>query len=188
MALRKTHRRPLKQGFGLTFPLAPCNLPPIHQPPTTNRQIMLTIPLQRLAHAANLPLPSYATPQSAGMDLLAANETDMVLAPGKRALIPTGIAIALPAGYEAQVRARSGLTIKHGLCVLNGPGTVDADYRGEIKVILANLGDEAFTITRGMRIAQMVIAAYTQSQWQEVETLESSSRGAGGFGSTGTAG
>lgn len=146
---------------------------------------MLTIPLQRLPHADGLPLPAYATPQSAGMDLIAACDGDMILAPGQRALIPTGIAIALPAGYEAQVRARSGLAYKHGLCVLNGPGTIDADYRGEIKVLLANLGGEAFTVTRGMRIAQLVVAAYTAAAWQEVETLESSARGEGGFGSTG---
>jgi dUTP pyrophosphatase len=146
---------------------------------------MLTIPLQRLPHAADLPLPAYATLQAAGMDLTAACSNDIVLAPGKRALIPTGIAIALPDGFEAQVRARSGLAIKHGLSVLNGPGTIDADYRGEIKVILANLGEEPFTIARGLRIAQLVIAAYTKAQWQETESLETSARGAGGFGSTG---
>jgi len=142
--------------------------------------------IQKLPHAADLALPAYATEQSAGMDLLAAVETDTILAPMQRMLIPTGIAIALPAGYEAQVRARSGLTIKNGLCVLNGPGTVDADYRGEIKVILANLGSEPFVITRGMRIAQMVIATYTRINWQEVQELTASTRGAGGFGSTGT--
>lgn len=142
--------------------------------------------IQRLPHAADLSLPAYATEQSAGMDLLAAVETDTILAPMQRTLVPTGIAIALPAGYEAQVRARSGLTIKNGLCVLNGPGTVDADYRGEIKVILANLGSEPFVITRGMRIAQLVIATYTRINWQEVPELSASTRGAGGFGSTGT--
>ena len=146
----------------------------------------LSLTIQRLPHAADLQLPAYATDQSAGMDLLAAVETDTILAPMQRLLIPTGIAIALPAGYEAQVRARSGLTIKHGLCVLNGPGTVDADYRGEIKVILANLGSEPFVITRGMRIAQLVIATYTRIHWQEVQELAASNRGAGGFGSTGT--
>ncbi|MDX1922834.1 MAG: dUTP diphosphatase [Alphaproteobacteria bacterium] len=150
--------------------------------------IPLQIPLQimRLPHAADLALPAYATEQSAGMDLLAAVETDTILAPMQRMLVPTGIAIALPAGYEAQVRARSGLTIKNGLCVLNGPGTVDADYRGEIKVILANMGSEPFVITRGMRIAQLVIATYTRINWQEVPELSASTRGAGGFGSTGT--
>ncbi len=146
----------------------------------------IPLQIQRLPHAADLSLPAYATEQSAGMDLLAAVETDTILAPMQRTLVPTGIAIALPAGYEAQVRARSGLTIKNGLCVLNGPGTVDADYRGEIKVILANLGSEPFVITRGMRIAQLVIATYTRINWQEVPELTASSRGAGGFGSTGT--
>ncbi len=146
----------------------------------------IPLQIQRLPHAVDLNLPSYATEQSAGMDLLAAVETDTILAPMQRMLIPTGIAIALPAGYEAQVRARSGLTIKNGLCVLNGPGTVDADYRGEIKVILANMGSEPFVVTRGMRIAQMVIATYTRIHWQEVPELGASSRGAGGFGSTGT--
>lgn len=146
----------------------------------------IPLQIQRLPHAADLALPAYATEQSAGMDLLAAVETDTILAPMQRTLVPTGIAIALPAGYEAQVRARSGLTIKNGLCVLNGPGTVDADYRGEIKVILANMGSEPFVITRGMRIAQLVIASYTRINWQEVPELTASSRGAGGFGSTGT--
>lgn len=146
----------------------------------------VSISIQRLAHAENLDLPSYATQGAAGMDLVAAITNDMVIEPGKRALVPTGLAIALPEGYEAQVRARSGLAVKNGICVLNGPGTVDADYRGEIKVILANMGDEAFTITRGMRVAQMVIAEYTRAQWQEVSELPATQRGAGGFGSTGT--
>ncbi|MBY0429334.1 MAG: dUTP diphosphatase [Alphaproteobacteria bacterium] len=146
----------------------------------------IPLQIQRLPHAADLALPAYATEQSAGMDLLAAVDADTILAPMQRVLVPTGIAIALPAGYEAQVRARSGLTIKNGLCVLNGPGTVDADYRGEIKVILANMGSEPFVITRGMRIAQLVIATYTRINWQEVPELTASSRGAGGFGSTGT--
>jgi dUTP pyrophosphatase len=149
---------------------------------------MPAIPLARLPHGADLPLPSYATAQSAGMDLLAATTNDMVIEPGKRVLIPTGISIALPDGYEAQVRARSGLTIKHGLCVLNGPGTIDADYRGEIKVILANMGDEPFTVTRGLRIAQLVIARYERGDWVETENLEESARGTGGFGSTGVSG
>jgi dUTP pyrophosphatase len=146
----------------------------------------LSIPIQRLPHAANLPLPAYATSQSAGMDLLAAVEADTILAPMKRMLVPTGIGIALPPGFEAQVRARSGLAAKNGLCVLNGPGTIDADYRGEIKVILANLSEEPFVITRGMRIAQLVIARFEQAAWEEVEELSTSARGAGGFGSTGT--
>lgn len=148
----------------------------------------VTVAISRLPHAQGLDLPGYATAQSAGMDLLAAVETDMIVAPQQRVLVPTGLAIALPDGYEAQVRARSGLAIKNGLCVLNGPGTIDADYRGEIKVILANLGTEPFVITRGMRIAQMVVAPYTRAAWQEVEdvaTSFSSGRGVGGFGSTG---
>jgi dUTP pyrophosphatase len=149
----------------------------------TNR---IPVSIQRLAHAANLDLPAYATPGAAGMDLVAATDADMIIEVGKRALVPTGLSIALPEGYEAQIRARSGLAAKNGLCVLNGPGTIDADYRGEIKVILANLGDQPFTVTRGMRIAQMVIAPHTRAEWQEVSELPSSERGAGGFGSTGT--
>lgn len=151
----------------------------------------VTVPVNKLPHGADLPLPGYATADSAGLDLLAAVEDDITLSPGNRALIPTGLVIALPAGYEAQVRPRSGLALKHGVTVLNSPGTVDADYRGEVKVILANLGDEDFVIARGMRIAQMVVAPVTQLVWSEVarETdLPSSERGAGGFGSTGTDG
>ena len=151
----------------------------------------VTVPVTRLPHGADLPLPGYATADSAGIDLLAAVDTDVTLSPGKRALIPTGLVIALPAGYEAQVRPRSGLALKHGITVLNSPGTVDADYRGEVKVILANLGDEDFVIARGMRIAQMVVAPVTQLTWNEVASktdLPSSERGAGGFGSTGTDG
>jgi dUTP pyrophosphatase len=151
----------------------------------------VTVPVTRLSHGADLPLPGYATADSAGLDLLAAVDADVMLAPGQRALIPTGLVIALPAGYEAQVRPRSGLALKHGITVLNSPGTVDADYRGEVKVILANLGGEDFEITRGMRIAQMVVAPVTRLAWNEVahETdLPSSERGAGGFGSTGTDG
>ena len=146
------------------------------------------VALKRLPHGADLTLPGYATAQSAGMDLLAAVEAEVVLLPGERRLIPSGIAIALPAGLEAQVRPRSGLALKHGVTVLNSPGTVDADYRGEIGVILINLGQEPFTIQRGDRIAQLVIAAHAQARWRVVETLEDSARGAGGFGSTGTGG
>ncbi len=146
------------------------------------------VALKRLPHGADLALPGYATEQSAGMDLLAAIEAEVVLAPGERRLIPSGIAIALPAGLEAQVRPRSGLALKHGVTVLNSPGTVDADYRGEIGVILINLGQEPFTIQRGDRIAQLVIAAHAQARWSVVEVLEDSARGAGGFGSTGTGG
>ena len=147
----------------------------------------VTVPLMNLPHGADLPLPAYATAQSAGMDLLAAVSADVTLAPGERKLIPTGIAIALPEGYEAQVRPRSGLALKHGITVLNSPGTIDADYRGEVGVILINLGQENFTVTRGLRIAQMVVAPFSQAAWQQTESLEESARGAGGFGSTGTA-
>ena len=143
------------------------------------------VPIQRLAHGAGLPLPAYATAESAGLDLLAAVETDVTLYPGERKLIPTGLAIALPIGYEAQVRPRSGLALKHGITVLNAPGTVDADYRGEVGVILANLGKEAFTVARGSRIAQLVVAAHSRVAWQPSEALAESARGAGGFGSTG---
>ena len=146
------------------------------------------VALMCLPHGADLALPGYATEQSAGMDLLAAIEAEVVLAPGERRLIPSGIAIALPAGLEAQVRPRSGLALKHGITVLNAPGTIDADYRGEIGVILINLGREPFTIGRGDRIAQLVIAAHAQARWRVVEALDDSARGAGGFGSTGTGG
>lgn len=145
-----------------------------------------TVALCPLDHAVGLNLPTYATSQSAGMDLSAALEEAFELGPGERALIPTGLAIALPPGYEAQVRPRSGLAAKHGVTVLNSPGTIDADYRGEIKVILINHGQEPFTIERGMRIAQMVIAKHEQVEWEIRETLEETDRGAGGFGSTGT--
>lgn len=147
----------------------------------------LMVALKRLPNATDLPLPAYATLQAAGMDLLAAISSDMLLEAGKRAIIPTGLSIALPSGYEAQVRPRSGLAAKHGVTVLNSPGTIDADYRGEIGVILINLGDQPFTITRGMRIAQLVIAPYTQASWQEAEDLPDTARGTGGFGSTGVA-
>lgn len=152
----------------------------------------LTIDLrvQRLPHAQGLPLPRYETSGAAGMDLIAAlaeGET-MVLAPGERAMVPTGLAIALPDGFEAQVRPRSGLAAKNGVTVLNSPGTIDCDYRGEVKVILINHGREAFTIERGTRIAQMVVAPVTQAVFREVETLDETARGAGGFGSTGTKG
>ena len=146
---------------------------------------VLTVALRRLPHGEGLPLPSYATADSAGLDLLAAVEDQVVLAPGERRLIPSGIAIALPPGTEAQVRPRSGLALKHGVTVLNSPGTIDADYRGEVGVILINHGQEPFTVERGSRIAQMVIARVEQAAWQVVVDLEASARGAGGFGSTG---
>lgn len=140
-----------------------------------------------LAHFEGLQLPSYETALSAGMDLRAAlpEHEPVTLAPGKRTLVPTGIAIALPAGYEAQVRPRSGLALKNGITCLNSPGTVDADYRGELKVILINHGEEPFTIRRGERIAQMVIAAVTQAELRIVTSLSETTRGGGGFGSTG---
>ena len=146
----------------------------------------LKIPLKALDHAMGVKLPAYATSQSAGMDLCAAIEEAIELSPGDRVLVPTGLSIALPAGYEAQVRPRSGLAIKHGVTTLNAPGTIDADYRGEIGVILINHGHEPFTIERGMRVAQMVVAKYEKVKWERVETLDETARGAGGFGSTGT--
>jgi dUTP pyrophosphatase len=142
--------------------------------------------VRRLPHGADLPLPAYQTADSAGMDLLAAIGEDVVLAPGERKLIPTGLAIALPPGYEAQVRPRSGLALRNGITQLNTPGTIDADYRGEIGVILINHGAEPFTVTRGMRIAQMVVAPVIQARWNEVTELDETERGSGGFGSTGT--
>lgn len=148
----------------------------------------LAVPVRRLPHGAGLPLPAYATASSAGIDLLAAVETTVVLEPAARAMIPTGIAIALPEGHEAQVRPRSGLAARHGVTVLNSPGTIDADYRGEVAVILVNLGDAPFRIERGMRIAQMIVAPVDTIDWQEVESLPETGRAAGGFGSTGTAG
>jgi len=148
----------------------------------------LTISITRLPHASDLALPAYATEHSAGMDLLAAVAAPQTLAPGARALIPTGLAMALPDGYEAQIRPRSGLALKHGIALVNAPGTIDADYRGEIGVILINHGDQPFVVERGMRIAQMVIAPYTRAQFNEAIELPTSTRGTGGFGSTGTNG
>lgn len=147
----------------------------------------LAVPVMRLPHAHDLALPEYATDQSAGMDLLAAIPAPIVLNPGKTVMVETGLSIALPEGFEAQVRPRSGLAAKHGITVLNSPGTIDADYRGEIKIILINHGNEPFTITRGMRIAQMVVAPVTRIRWQPTSFLSSTARGEGGFGSTGTA-
>jgi len=139
----------------------------------------------QLAHGKDLPLPAYETQGSAGMDLPAAVEQDMVLAPGAHALVPTGLSIAMPLGSEVQVRPRSGLAARHGVTVLNSPGTIDSDYRGEIKVILINHGADPFRITRGMRIAQMVIAPVSRANWQLVTALQISDRGEDGFGSTG---
>lgn len=146
----------------------------------------VAVALQVLPHGEGLPLPAYATPGSAGVDLAAAVEAPLVLLPGARAAVPTGLALALPDGYEAQVRPRSGLALQHGITVLNSPGTIDADYRGEIRVILANLGTESITIARGQRIAQLVVAPIARVAWHRVANLPSSARGAGGFGSTGS--
>jgi len=146
------------------------------------------IALARLPHGDGLPLPHYQSALAAGLDLIAAVAADkpIVIAPGERALIPTGIAIALPPGYEAQVRPRSGLALRHGITVLNSPGTVDADYRGEIQVILVNLGHESYTIERGARVAQLVVAATMRATICEVASLDETTRGIRGFGSTGT--
>lgn len=150
----------------------------------------LSVPVRRLPHAQGLPLPAFATAGAAGLDLAAAlaeGET-LMLEPGRFLAVPTGLALALPLGFEGQVRPRSGLALKHGVTVLNAPGTVDADYRGEVKVILINHGPETFPITRGMRIAQLVVAPVTQIMLEESGDLDQTARGAGGFGSTGLAG
>lgn len=146
------------------------------------------VSLTPLENAVGLQLPTYATDQSAGMDLTAALEEAVDIGPGDRMLIPTGLSIALPKGYEAQIRPRSGLALKHGITVLNTPGTIDADYRGEIGVLLINHGKEDFTVERGMRIAQMVIERHAVVEWEVAEELNDTSRGQGGFGSTGTGG
>ena len=146
----------------------------------------IRVKLQVLAHGQNLPLPSYATPGSAGVDLRAAlGPEGLSIAPGERVLIPTGIALAVPQGYEAQVRPRSGLAIKHGITMLNSPGTIDSDYRGEIKVIAINHGSEPFLVESGERIAQLVISSVARAQWQQVDVLDETDRAAGGFGHTG---
>lgn len=137
---------------------------------------------------AGLPLPSPATPGSAGSDLCAAVDSELVIAPGERCLVPTGFAIAVPDGYEAQVRPRSGLALRHGIVLPNSPGTIDSDYRGEVKVIVMNAGAEPFVVKRGDRIAQLVIAPVAKAQWEEVEALDDTERGSGGFGHTGGAG
>jgi dUTP pyrophosphatase len=148
----------------------------------------IEIRVQRLPHASGLPLPSYQTEHAAGLDLLAALPAGapLMLAPGARALVPTGLAIALPPSFEAQVRPRSGLAVKSGLTVLNSPGTIDSDYRGEVQVLLINLGDAPVLLERGMRIAQMVIAPVQRAVLTEVPSLDPTTRGSGGFGSTGT--
>ena len=145
----------------------------------------MKVRIRRLPHGTGLPLPAYATSGAAGMDLLAAVDGPVSIAPGGRALIPTGLAVALPAGHELQIRPRSGLALRHGIVLPNSPGTIDEDYRGEIQVILLNAGEVAFTVERGMRIAQAVLSPVTRVEWDEAETLEDSARGTGGFGSTG---
>jgi dUTP pyrophosphatase len=147
--------------------------------------IVVSVSIKRLPHASDLPLPTYQTSQSAGMDLCAAVANDVIIEAGAYTMIPTGYAIALPAGFEAQVRPRSGLAAKNGVTVLNSPGTIDADYRGEISVILINHGKAAFTVTRGMRVAQLVVAPVRTVMLEEKENLDDTARGAGGFGSTG---
>ena len=146
----------------------------------------VTVTIKRLAHGEGLELPAYATKGAAGMDLLAAVSTPVSIPPGGRALIPTGFSIALPPGYELQIRPRSGLALKNGITLPNSPGTIDEDYRGEVGVIVLNMGDAAFEVTRGMRIAQAVLAPVVRADWAEVAELDETARGAGGFGSTGT--
>lgn len=154
-----------------------------------SKEIRPIIAVSKLPHFGDLPMPAYETPQSAGMDLRAAIAEDEVieLLPGRRALVPTGLKIALPPNFEAQIRPRSGLALKNGITCLNSPGTIDADYRGEVGIILINHGWETFKIRRGDRIAQMVIAPVTQAVWMETEELDETERGEGGFGSTGVA-
>ena len=147
----------------------------------------VSVLIRRLPGAADLPLPEHATPGAAGCDLHAAVEDQLVLVPGQRELIPTGLAIALPPGYEGQIRARSGLALRHGILLPNAPGTVDSDYRGELRVILMNAGSEAFSRRRGDRIAQLVISRVARAEFEEVSELPSSERGSGGFGHTGMA-
>ena len=148
---------------------------------------MIELRIHRLHHGEGLPLPRYETEAAAGLDLAAAVPEDapISIAPGERALVPTGLALQFPIGFEAQVRPRSGLALRHGVTVLNAPGTIDADYRGELKVLLVNFGQETFTVTRGARIAQLVMAAVARATLVEAETLDATSRGDGGFGSTG---
>lgn len=146
----------------------------------------ITINVKQLPHAEGLALPAYQSAGAAGMDVMAALAEPVYLAPGARAAIPTGLSISVPAGYEAQIRPRSGLAFRHGLTVVNAPGTIDSDYRGEIKILLINLGAETIEISHGMRIAQMVIAPVVQASLQEVDSLSDTDRGAGGFGSTGS--
>jgi len=153
----------------------------------SNVQSNVQVRMMRLPHASDLPLPAYQSELAAGLDLVAAvpSEEPVIIAPGNRAMIPTGIALALPAGVEGQIRPRSGLAMRHGITVLNSPGTVDADYRGEVQVVLVNFGHDSFTVHRGIRIAQLVFAATMQAVICEVASLDKTPRGGGGFGSTG---
>lgn len=145
----------------------------------------ITLRIKKLDYAKELPLPSYATPGSAGLDLRSASAEPVVISPGERALVPTGLMLEIPEGYEGQVRPRSGLALKNGISLVNSPGTIDSDYRGEVKVIMINLGDDHFMVNYGDRIAQLVIAPVVQAQIEEVDRVEDSDRGMGGFGSTG---
>ena len=147
----------------------------------------MKVRIKRLPAARDLPLPTQGSPGSAGFDLRAAVEGDIVLRPGERLLVPTGIVLEIPPGWEGQVRPRSGLALRHGIGILNAPGTIDSDYRGEVGVILVNLGEAPFSLRRGDRVAQLVFARVEPVEWEEADTLEDSSRGGGGFGSTGTA-
>lgn len=147
----------------------------------------MKVRIQRLPAARDLPLPTQGSPGSAGFDLRAALEGEVVLRPGERLLVPTGVVLEIPPGWEGQVRPRSGLALRHGVGVLNAPGTIDSDYRGEVAVILVNLGEAPFSLRRGDRVAQLVISRVEPVEWEEADTLEDSSRGSGGFGSTGTA-
>ncbi len=152
---------------------------------TSPSEDRLRLRVRRLPHAADLPLPSPASPGAAGLDLRAAVGEDVLLRPGERSLVPTGLVLELPEGYEGQVRPRSGLALRHGVTCLNSPGTIDSDYRGEVAVILANLGSEPFVVKRGERIAQLVVARCARIEWEEADSLQDSERGSGGFGSTG---
>lgn len=159
------------------------------RPPALKRHtggMSIPVLVRRLPHAEGLPLPAYATAGAAGMDLLAAVQAPVAIGPGERTLIPTGLTIALPSGYELQIRPRSGLALKHGITLPNTPGTIDEDYRGEIGVIMLNTGQETFVVERGTRIAQAVLAPVSRAMWREVDSLDVTARNAGGFGSTGT--
>jgi dUTP pyrophosphatase len=159
---------------------------PINAPPEVRQMTSpITVPITRLPHGQHTPLPDYQSSHAAGMDLHAAIDREIMLAPGEIQLIPCGFAMALPEGYEAQVRPRSGLASRHGITMINSPGTIDADYRGEVKVPLINLGGEPFTITKNMRIAQMIIAPVSRARWETVDALPDTVRGSGGFGHTG---